>query len=262
MTEDEEGLATDSANYTYGAVNDLNFSSVNRNGFKLTLNGNTVGEFGTGSRVVASAPFNRLYDARNLDINNFEFDNTSTDVSSSGIRIIDGKLSRCLATVGSTGTDTICIEAHNSSEIEACRTKSGSCGIRNRNATNTINANTTLDALIGFETTVPHTGIAKNNTTFGCTEDWVGDWSPGASNNNASEDGSHPGTSGVTITSDPFDADGFTPASGGQLDGAGEDLSISLDAANNSYNPTPSIGAYESIGGVTGISILRRRIEG
>ena len=157
--------------------------------------------------------------------------------------------------VGGTGTDAICIESHNSSELEACRTESGQCGIRNRNASNTINACTTLNAVVGFDTTlITHTGIAKNNTTFGCTTDWDGTWS-GTSNNNASEDGSHPGTSGVTITSDPFDVDGYTPESGGQLDGAGADLSISLDAANNSYNATPSIGAYESIG-VDGFTII------
>ncbi|MCP3672177.1 MAG: hypothetical protein GY814_17455, partial [Gammaproteobacteria bacterium] len=66
----------------------------------------------------------------------------------------------------------------------------------------------------------------------------------GDSSNNASEDGTHPGTDGVLITADPFEADGYTPSQGSQLDAAGIDAGVILGADGQPFALFPAIGAY------------------
>ncbi len=66
----------------------------------------------------------------------------------------------------------------------------------------------------------------------------------GDASNNASDDGTHPGTDGVLITADPFEADGYTPSQAGELTAAGVDVGIILGADGKPFAPVPAIGAY------------------
>ena len=254
LTENEIGQLTDDANYTYGATADLDFSGVTLSGFTITLQATTNkhdGDFGNGSRVEANGSFGGIYKARSLFIEDMSF--TNTQASAGGARVFltsdSTTYRRVIAKTNSTGGNCDVFEGGTASAYyyEACRAVGGTKGFDLLHAGSTLNNCTAIGATIGIAATTANTATSKNNAVYNCGTDWSGTWS-GTYSNNASEDVTHPGTSGVTISGDPFDADGYTPASSGQLDGAGVDLSISLDAANNSFNATPSIGAYESIG--------------
>lgn len=253
LTENEIGQLIDDANYTRSAAADLDFSSVTLSGFTITMQATTNkhdGDYGNGSRVEAAVAFSGLYQPKQVILEDLSFVNTTA--TSGGARVFNGALNstfkRVIAKCDSTGgnTEPFKLGSGGACTVEACRANGGTTGISSADAGHTFNACTVIGATTGINATTANTATCKNNAVYNCTTDWSGTYS-GTYTNNASEDGTHPGTAGVTISGDPFDADGYTPASSGQLDGAGVDLSISLDAANNSFNATPSIGAYESI---------------
>ncbi|MCP3669809.1 MAG: hypothetical protein GY814_05150, partial [Gammaproteobacteria bacterium] len=104
---------------------------------------------------------------------------------------------------------------------------------------------------IGFATGLETNGnqavvTTKNVVTYNCTTGFddgtVQGW--GDASNNASDDGTHPGDDGVLITADPFEADGYTPSQGGQLDAAGVDVGVILGADGKPFALMPAIGAY------------------
>lgn len=253
LTENEVGELIDDVVYARGAQSDLDFNAVTLAGFTITLrgvgSGINDGDFGSGARIEAAVAFGGLYQARKLILEDFSVNNTET--TSGGARCFvnstDTKFSRVIAKTDSTGGNSDVFELGVGVVVEVCRAVGGTIGFDLGNAGISVNNCTALNATIGFNSPTANTSTSKNNVAFNCGTDWSGTYS-GTYTNNASEDGTHPGTSGVTISGDPFDVDGFTPASSGQLDGAGVDLGITLDAANNNYNATPSIGAYESIG--------------
>ena len=257
LTETEIGQCTDDANYTFGATSDLDFSGVTLDGFTITIQGTgsgiNDGDLGNGARVVASSNFNLLYQARDLIIEDMSFENTAGDPLAvfgnsffTGRRIIASCLnggSQLAVVFGSVSTTAM--------DLEACRAEAGKIGFQLTNASSNLANCSAINSGTGFDTTVTNTGTIQNNATYGCTTDYNGTWS-GTNTNNADEDSSAPGTSSVTITSNPFEADGFTPTISSQLDGAGVDLSISLDCANLSFAATPAIGAYEATAAAAG----------
>jgi len=269
LTASEIGQCTDDAVYTFGASGDLDFDALTLNGYTVTFQATTNkhdGTFGTGSRVVTAVNWTGIYNARRVLIQDMSFENTSTS-NGSCFTTSYADFERCIMKITSAGE--ICLGwsrfSNNTHYAESCLMDGGTIAAVQTGTDNTdsINNCTILNAAVPFDAneTANHTGTIKNCASYNCTSAWSGTYS-GTYANNASDDGSHPGSGGLTITSNPFDTDGHTPVSGSQLDGAGVDLSISLDAANNSFNATPSIGAYEVIAAAsTGIPILRRRIE-
>ncbi|MCP3671691.1 MAG: hypothetical protein GY814_14930, partial [Gammaproteobacteria bacterium] len=99
---------------------------------------------------------------------------------------------------------------------------------------------------VGFEIAQADLAVSKNLVGYDNATDFVtlagGDW--GDTSNNASEDGTHPGTDGVLITADPFEADGYTPSQGGQLTGMGIDVGVTHGADGKPFALVPAIGAY------------------
>lgn len=251
LTEDETGQLIDDTNYTRGAQNDLRFDGLTLDGFTVTFETDGTnthdGDFGNGSRVEASAAFQGVYDARDCIVNDLSFINTGSGNSESGIKAgVGSTLNRVIAKVDSSGTTVRAIIVNNAT-LNACRGFGGVDAIFLANAAAILNAVTATDSVNGVTANGTHTGTIKNTVVYNTTtSDWTGTFS-GTYSNNASEDGDHPGTSGVTISGDPFEADGFTPSISGQLDGAGVDLSITLDAANLPYAATPAIGAYATL---------------
>lgn len=250
LTENEIGQLTDDANYTRGALADLNFSGLTLSGNTITLQATTNkhdGDFGNGSRVEAAVSYGGIYQSRFLIIEDFSIVNTET--SNGGARCFnnctDTVLKRVIAKTNSSGGNSEPYQIAAGCHAEACRAVGGTTGFNLINNSAYISACTAINAGVGF-TSSGATNAVYNNVAYNCTTGWSGTWTGGGTNN-ASEDGTHAGTSGVTISGDPFEADGYTPAAAGQLDGAGVDLSISLDAANNPYAATPAIGAYAVI---------------
>jgi len=175
--------------------------------------------------------------------------------------IAQSTLTGVIAKVGSAGNHSISLVSAQSGNghLRACLLEGGNRGVRLDVANATMINCTALNTTTGFETTVSNTGGIKNCVAFNCTTDYSGTWS-GTNSNNASEDGTHPGTSGVTITSDPFEADGHTPTSAGQLAGAGVfDATLTEDAVNNSYANPPAIGAFAVIAVAGGDLLLTNR---
>ncbi|MCP3669040.1 MAG: hypothetical protein GY814_01090, partial [Gammaproteobacteria bacterium] len=84
--------------------------------------------------------------------------------------------------------------------------------------------------------------VTYNSITAGFFDNNSNGW--GDASNNASDDGTHPGDDGVLITADPFEADGYTPSQGGQLDAAGIDVGVILGADGQPFALFPAIGAY------------------
>jgi hypothetical protein len=99
----------------------------------------------------------------------------------------------------------------------------------------------------------------KNSVAYNCAPDWLDLVNIGDSTNNASGGVSVPGPNGVTDVTDASFVDyaggDFTPAVGGNLDGAGADLSTDFtdDIAGNTRSVPWEIGAHEIVaaGGVT-----------
>ena len=249
LTENESGQCIDDANYTYGALADLDMSSVTLAGFTITLEATTNkhnGDFGNGSRVEAAASGGGMYTAKNIIINDMSFINTEpTSGGARVFRLSGGTFNRVIAKSNSTGANGSIFEMSIASVFNSCRASGGNRhGWELTSAAHELrNCTATNNASVGFSGT--STGTMQNCVGYGNgASEFAGTYT-GAVTNNASDDATHPGTSGVVLTGNPFEADGFTPTAG-ELAGVGVNLSISLDAANLSYAATPAIGAYEA----------------
>lgn len=258
LTENEEGQWTDDANYPRGAQSDVDFSGVTLSGFTITMGATTNkhdGDFGNGARIELATAFGGIYSVKNVTINDFSIRNTTA--TSGGARCIlntqDANFNRVIFKSDSTGNNSDTAEFSSSTIFKACRAEGKKICFDSLSTDSELLGCTAIGGVTGFSTASTLTTV-KNCVGYNNTTDFSGSV-PATANNNASEDGTHPGTSGVTISADPFDADGYTPASSGQLYHLGVDVGIDKDAANNDYdNPNPSIGAYESIG-VGGVTI-------
>ena len=245
LAEDEEGQLIDDAAYTYGASTDLNFNTVTLGAFSILLRGTgsgvNDGDFGNGARVIANVGFNKMYDIVKCEIKDFSIENTGT--SGGAISCFNANLTRVIAsTLGST------IQLDENSTAESCRAlHTAGKGFHLIAASTSILNCTNVGGDDGFvQEFAANAGVVQNNVSYLASTGFSGTWS-GTNSNNASDDGTHPGTSGVTLTGNPFEADGYTPSASGELDGLGVNLSITLDAANNLFNNPPSIGAYEIV---------------
>jgi len=258
-------LAVDEV-YTRTASADLDFSGVNLNGFTITLRAASGvkhnGDFGNGARVEGAASSGHLYSAQNLTIQDFSIKNTET--TNNGARCLDNltgaSLKRVIAWTVSSGANCDVIRATTAAALdwEACRARGGTQGFATSGAiTGTVhNCSSHGQSTSG----IGLGGIGSADVINCAAWDTPLDFSyttSGTNSNNASEDGSASGTSEVTLViATDIAADGFTPVAGQALDGAGTNLSIALDCANNSFESTPAIGAYEAIAaGGTPISI-------
>lgn len=266
LLEDEVGVLNVNEVYAAATNQDLNFSGVALNGFTITLRAAPGvmhdGDFGTGARIEKSSVGGSIYEPKNITIEDIELTNTSISGSAGG-RVLrnssDLIMRRCILKTGVTGSNSHVADILTGTNIiEACRVvgpnAGSSAGIFDVSGTATLHNVTSSDNFTGFSISTT-TAPVQNCVATNCTTDYTGTYN-GTTTNNASEDGTAPGTSSVTIVGDPFDPDGYTPAASGQLDGAGVDLSITLDAANNVFAGPPSIGAYEVIGAGPTVPVL------
>lgn len=254
-----DGEIQDDGAQAWGANSDLDFSAVDLNGNSISLSATTnkhTGDFGTGTYVSGASAFADLYKFNQLTVNDLEFRNTRTDNGcTAGGDGRDCTFNRCLFTSTGNGATAAGFKCQGSGAspfiASACRfeaTGATSMGMYvDGTREGTFQACTFEGVTSGFNCTGTLTGVMQNCVSYNATTDFIiSTNSLTTETNNASLDNTHPGTSGVDLSSDPFEADGFTPTNAGALDGAGVDLSITLDCGNLSFAATPAIGAYEA----------------
>ncbi|MCP3672527.1 MAG: hypothetical protein GY814_19260, partial [Gammaproteobacteria bacterium] len=111
-------------------------------------------------------------------------------------------------------------------------------------AADLVLTSSTFEGAIGVDMkTYTHTGSMVNVNTSGCPTGFAGTYS-GTYSNNASDDGTHPGPYGVTVTADPYETDGYTPSQAGELTAAGIDVGVTHGADGKPFALIPAIGAY------------------
>ena len=263
LAGDVVGTLTDDKVYASGdSATVMDFSSVNRNGFLITLQADESvrhnGSFGTGARFLVTANFTSIFG--NVQFVTFRWlslEATGTFQSGCAISSFEAQwqIYNCIARTAAP------VEAPNGSYAfknvqyaESCYAEApsdtGFILVGNTPFTARAVNCTSANSRRGFEGsnfTVINC-LAYNSSDFDCSTTDVN----AASGNNASEDGSMltyaNGTGGsiTIIPANDLEADGFTPTIGGLLDKAGTDLSIVNDASGDTYSNTPSIGAYES----------------
>lgn len=259
LTNSQLGLLIDDKNYTYSAQGDFNFSGNTLNGHTITLEAEKSvrhnGNFGTGARVEVASPTIGVYNVvENITLNDFLVTNlTSGSFNCYAFQNISNcTFNRVLAECKSTVINASPFQLTTANNtLNACVSKGGQTGFVVSTSSNLYGC-TSLDAGIsGFRASSHHNGVMQNCVSYGSgtygfddgTQTFAGTYSNNASDMPSDASLQDPRT--ITLTANPFEADGHTPTIGGQLDGAGVDLSIRLDASNTIFQPTPSIGAYE-----------------
>ena len=119
----------------------------------------------------------------------------------------------------------------------------------------TIRNCTVYNFATGFESGTTSTYTIQNNVAYNCTTGWAGTWN-GTVSHNASEDGTHPGTNGVTLSGDPFVDSAnfdFRPVRNGELDNVGTDTGLLVDAFEEPFDERYPIGALEDDSGIKDI---------
>lgn len=260
LTEDEIGLVTNDSVYSYDSSRVLSFGDVTDNGFDIILRGSGAGkhtgDYGTGAVLSGNANFTVLYRPSNLVMEDLEFENTGADAFA--VLEPTGCIGRRLLIrapnankAAGRGLRILAVDTAN--RFEACRITGCQWGIRDEKGTTSGLAefvNLTIESC-GVGVLVTATGNSSYHnivTTSTCDSSWVatGAFLDSSCSNNASFDGAQPGVNGVTLSGDPFEADGYTPSVGGLLDGAGSTTyTVTDDAASRLFNSPPSIGAYE-----------------
>lgn len=252
LTENEVGQLIDNVNYERGAHTDLDFSATTLNGFTISLGAEASvrhnGTYGSGARVVLDSSL-AVYYPKQIHISDIEFHNTeAVSNGARGLRNVENAtLKRLLVHVDSVGSncESVKVSINTPVFIESVITRGGTSGISAPFSGATIRNCTALDSAQGFaclDTTL------INCVAYNCIDSYKK--GPATASNNAGDDGSTPpGTNPVDLTGNPFEADGHTPTEGGQLAGAGTDSGVTLDAANNAFAATPSIGAFEVVSG-------------
>ncbi|MCP3671735.1 MAG: hypothetical protein GY814_15155, partial [Gammaproteobacteria bacterium] len=254
MTEDFKGILTDNKIYTWGAETDLDFQGHDQAGFEVILDVEESvrhnGDFGNGARVEADPGSNYapVYDVYNVTINSLSVVKTRVAAGARSFDMAYGKfenvIAKCHATNSNHGAFRI---VGTECELIACRGVSElTSGVVASVAASAdlVLTSCTFEGAIGVDMkTYTHTGSMINVNTSGCAVGFAGTFS-GTYSNNASDDGTHPGLDGVTVTADPFEADGYTPSQGGQLTSMGIDVGVTHGADGNPFAPFPAIGAY------------------
>ncbi|MCP3669478.1 MAG: hypothetical protein GY814_03390, partial [Gammaproteobacteria bacterium] len=253
MTEDMKGILTDDKIYTYGAETDLDFLGHNRDGFEVILDVKESVrhdvDFGNGARVQADsagagAP---LYQARAITVKNFSIHNTLVGNPARALETYGAKLQNVIAKSHGVNQEGAFRVLGVGCEFIACR------GVSELTAGlvvafgggDLVLTNCTFEGAIGVDmgATTHTTGSMINVNTSGCAVGFAGTYS-GTYSNNASDDGTHPGLDGVTVTADPYEADGYTPSQGGQLTSMGIDVGVTHGADGQPFALFPAIGAY------------------
>lgn len=267
LTENEIGELTDNAVYAWGSSTDFSFATpVTFGAYSVTLRAQPGvkhdGSFDSGARIEGlGADYAGLYNGFSSDgeddlvIEDVEFTCTRTTGGGKGVCVNSYGVTfrRCLGRQMGTHPSTGIWSGLSSSvpfKFEACRAYSNTsngAGFELKHASTVLHHCTAHNVNTGFTTSAACE--AQNCVAMDCdTADWSGTY--GTANNNASDDGTHPGTSGVTLTGgDDFELDGYTPSSGSQLDGAGVDVGVTNGADGIGFAATPAIGAYEAEGG-------------
>ncbi|MCP3672176.1 MAG: hypothetical protein GY814_17450, partial [Gammaproteobacteria bacterium] len=254
MTEDMRGVLTDDKIYPWVADTDLDFVGHDQAEFEVILDVEESvrhdGDFGNGARIEADpgGNYSRLYNARKVTIKNLSVVSTRVAAGARSFDLSEGKfqnvIAKCHATNSNygafrvTGPDCELTASRGVSELTAGVVASVAA------AGDLVLTSSTFDAAIGVDMkTHTHTGSMINVNTSGCAVGFAGTYS-GTYSNNASDDGTHPGLDGVTVTADPFEADGYTPSQGGQLTSMGIDVGVTHGADGNPFALFPAIGAY------------------
>ncbi|MCP4079448.1 MAG: hypothetical protein GY743_04305 [Planctomycetaceae bacterium] len=254
MTEDFKGILTDNKIYPYGADTDLDFFGFDQAGFEVILDVEESvrhdGDFGNGARIEADSGSNysELYTARGVTIKNLSIVNTRVAAGVRAFDLTSGKFQNVIAKCHATNSNYGAFRITGSScELIACRGVSvNTAGIvaSASGAADLVLTNCTCEGAIGVDMkTHTHTGSMTNVNTSGCAVGFAGTYS-GTYSNNASDDGTHPGPDGVTVTADPYEADGYTPSQAGELTSAGIDVGVTHGADGNPFALFPAIGAY------------------
>ncbi|MCP3670484.1 MAG: hypothetical protein GY814_08615, partial [Gammaproteobacteria bacterium] len=254
LTEDMQGILTDDKIYDWGADTDLNFYGFDHAGFEVILDVEESvrhnGDFGNGARIEADSGgnYSELYEARGVTIKNLSVVNTRVAAGVQAFATNSAKfenvIAKCHATNSNYGAFRV---IGNECELIACRGVSvNTAGIiaSASGAADLVLTSSTFEGAIGVDMgNHTHTGTMINVNTSGCAVGFAGTFS-GTYSNNASDDGSHPGLDGVTVTADPYEADGYTPSQGGQLTSMGIDVGVTHGADGNPFAIFPAIGAY------------------
>ena len=240
----------------YGAIGnqDIAFTGFNKAGFTVLL---TVeesvrhnGTFGTGARFEGFADFGTALSPFGFDVEWLSVYNTATANGSSGLGGFDSGQYGCIARTDASDTGSYALLVSANKTCESCLAVggetvfsvfgSGDSSIYNATAVNGVN---------GFSAdnlTNPSFGNLRNCVAYNNSGLDFSGTATGTVSHNASEDGTHPGTNGVTISGNPFVDSAsldFTPTDGGQLDGTGTATNQpALDVEGNAW-VTADIGA-------------------
>lgn len=248
LTENQVGQLIDNAVYARGTETTVNFSTVTLSGFTITLDVEASvrhdGNFGTGARIEYAGAGDKVWDANNCIIKNLSIYNSSTEDWTAGVYLGQATLYGSIVKINTTLANSRAIYVQWLGETEAVYVEGGNWGIQLASTDQKVTNCMVTGATLGITGVSDVNTVVTNNVVYNCTTDFSGVFD-GTVSNNASEDATHPGTSGVTISGSPFVADGHTPSAAGQLDGAGVyDATVLTDAAGDSYVNPPAIGAY------------------
>ncbi|MCP4125903.1 MAG: hypothetical protein GY753_02430 [Gammaproteobacteria bacterium] len=253
LTEDMTGILTDDKIYDWGADTDLNFIGIDKAGFEVILDVEESvrhdGDFGNGARIEADpgGNYSKLYDARGVTIKNLSIVSTRVGAAARPFDLSSVKGENVIAKGHATSAYGAFRVLGNNCELIACRGVSElTAGISaaHTTAADLVLTSCTFEGAIGVDmATTTHTGEMINVNTSGCAVGFAGTYS-GTYSNNASDDGMHPGPDGVTVTADPYEADGYTPSQAGELTAAGIYTGVTHGADGKPFALIPAIGAY------------------
>lgn len=257
LTEDYIGLVANDSVYGYDSSSVLSFNGVTDNGYDIILRGSGAGkhtgDFGTGAVLSGSASFTILYRPSNITMEDLEIENTAANVFAV-LEPSGGNYRRLLIRAPNTNASNgrgirILPGAGTVNRFEACRIAGCEFGIQDQSTVSFSEfVNLTIESCgVGVDVVAGNSSSFHNVVcTSTCDSSFVGGFLDSSCSNNASFDGAQPGVNGVTLSGDPFEADGYTPSVGGLLDGAGSTTyAVIDDASGRLFNSPPSIGAYE-----------------
>jgi len=253
LQEDQIGQVIDNKIYQLTAAADLSFNTTPAlNGFTVRLEGSGSGVYrhgtGSGARIHGAANVVAL-GCRDVTIADLFVQSNGTGNNRSAIGYGSRThLERCVLT-GINAANTEIVYLGDTGSMKACLIIGGRRGINVPagavDIANCLFIGQSEYGFYGYDAT--SNANIRNTAVYDCagTAYYFEGTTLGTYSNNASEDGTHPGTAGILITENPFTSNGFVPTTDGALSQSGTDLSITTDAAGKPYRTPPSIGAYE-----------------
>lgn len=275
LTENEMIELTDNKQYDYSGRDDLNFIGLTLNGFKVGIRPSPSVRFTvtldagdpynlalmtfTGARLRGSGNFG-LYNANRLEPEDILIIN---DGESAVFNNSDTIAKRCVC-IRPPGPGQNFRMGGGAAVAIACTFINGDIGIEYRTGTDLVDQCSVFNCAVAYDDRGQTVSTEiRNNLAYDCTVGWNGVFTNPNNSNNASEDGTHPGSNGVLLTGNPFESDFMTPAAGSQLADAGFDFStIPTDVAGKPFQTvTRAIGSNEVflIAPPQDSEVLRRR---